>query len=91
MPECFICGGNGRGMPLERHHCIGAALRKKSEKYGLVVRLCHWCHNEPPNGVHHNAKSRKIVQQWAQRKAMADNNWTTADFIKHFGKNYLED
>ena len=40
LRECFLCGRNGRGDRLERHHIFGAANRKLSEKYGLTVWLC---------------------------------------------------
>ena len=60
-PKCFMCGST---VWLERHHVFGASNRKKSEKYGLWVYLCHNCHNEPPNGVHHNAERMR----WLQRK-----------------------
>lgn len=83
---CFLCGRDG---PLERHHIFGAANRKKSEKYGLVVELCHDCHNEPPRGAHHNAETALYLHQWGQRKAMLEQGWSTHDFIREFGKNYL--
>lgn len=76
---------------LEHHHIFGGALRKKSEKYGLVVYLCHRCHNEPPNGVHHNRETRRVVQVYGQLKAMREQGWTVEDFRREFYKNYLED
>ena len=86
MKECFLCH---RMAFTERHHIFGAACRSKSERYGLVVNLCHWCHNEPPKGVHHNKESALYVKQYGQRKAMQENGWSTEDFIREFGKNYL--
>lgn len=47
--NCDLCGKYGY---LELHHIFGGANRSLSEKYGLVVNLCHECHNEPPEGVH---------------------------------------
>lgn len=90
--KCFICGrycGN-----TERHHLFGAFNRKKSEKLGLVVDLCHACHNEQPHddfagGVHFNAELMRALHEYGQRKAMEENNWTTEDFIREFGRNYL--
>lgn len=84
--RCFICHSNEW---LEWHHVWGAALRGKSEKYGLVVRLCHYCHNEPPDGVHQNIELRRKLQAFAQKKAMEHYGWSEEDFIKEFGKNYL--
>ena len=83
---CFLCGRYG---PLEKHHIFGAANRKKSEKYGLVVGLCHDCHNEPHRGAHHNKDTALYLHQWGQRKAMLEQGWSTYDFIREFGKNYL--
>lgn len=70
---------------------IYSAVRcaKKSERYGLVVTLCHSCHNEPPYGVHHNAKAMQKLHEYGQRKAMAENGWNIDDFRREFYKNYL--
>ena len=84
--RCFLCHSR---CWLEYHHVYGAANRKKSDKLGLVVRLCHYCHNEPPNGVHHNKEVRSKLQAYAQQKAMEHYGWSVDDFIKEFGKNYL--
>lgn len=84
--RCFICGS---WRWLEWHHVFGAALKKISEKYGLMVRLCHYCHNEPPFGVHQNREIRRKLQAFAQQKAMDHNGWSIEDFIKEFHKNYL--
>jgi hypothetical protein len=82
-----LCGRYGN---LERHHIFGGALRKKSEKYGLTVDLCHSCHNEPPEGAHHNKDTMQKLHEYGQRKAMKENGWTIEDFRREFYKNYLE-
>lgn len=87
MNYCFICG---RYTYTERHHIFGGAYRKKSDKYGLAVNLCHYCHNEPPNGVHHNAANMLWLKQTGQRRMM-EQGWTVERFREEFGKNYLED
>lgn len=84
--ECYFCGSHNW---IEIHHIFGAANRSKSTMYGLVVPLCRWCHNEPPNGVHHNKALRLHLQTIAQKKAMERYDWTEDDFRKIFGKNYL--
>lgn len=86
MNKCFLCG---RETITEKHHIFGAALKKKSEKYGLLVDLCHYCHNEPPIGAHHNKDTMLYLHQYGQRKVMAEQNWTIEDFRKEFYKNYL--
>lgn len=57
--------------------------------YGLVVDLCHSCHNEPPGGAHFNKDTMLMLHQYGQRKAMRDNNWTVDEFRDEFYKNYL--
>lgn len=86
MKRCFLCG---RWAYTERHHIFGGGLRKKSEKYGLVVDLCHACHNEPPNGAHQNRETAEQMHKHGQLKAMKENGWSIEDFIREFGKNYL--
>ena len=85
--RCFMCGSVRW---LEWHHVFGGALRSKSEKYGLKVRLCHHCHNEPPNGVHFNKEVRQKLQAFTQKKAMKYYGWSIEDFRKEFYKNYLD-
>ncbi|MBQ7534111.1 MAG: hypothetical protein IJT43_00650, partial [Stomatobaculum sp.] len=52
---CFLCGRNGMDDPLDTHHIFNGASRKKSEAYGLTVRLCHGrCHQNGPDSVHRN-------------------------------------
>ena len=84
---CFLCGSH---QWLEEHHVFGGnGKRQMSEKYGLKVFLCHYCHNEPPNGVHHNRETMQFLQRIAQQKAMERYRWTMDDFRFIFGKNYL--
>lgn len=83
---CFLCGRYG---PVERHHIFGAANRKKSERYGLTVNLCHWCHNEPPDGAHFSAATARTLHIYGQCKAMKEQGWSVEDFVREFGKNYL--
>lgn len=87
--ECFICGRNANAdyFGLDEHHCFPGSYRKNSEKYGLKVYLCHdRCHL---NGVHKKAELNNKVKAKAQEIAMEHYGWTTEEFIKIFGKNYL--
>lgn len=86
MRYCILCGSTKW---IERHHIFGGALRKKSEKYGLVVDLCHKCHNEPPDGVHHNKDVMLNLHQYGQKKVMQEQGWTIERFRQEFRKNYL--
>lgn len=84
---CFLCPA--RGVPLEEHHVFGGGCRRLSEHYGLKVYLCHGCHNEPPKGVHFNREEREKLQAKVQKIAMRHFGWTTEDFIKIFGRNFV--
>ena len=86
MRECEICGST---QWLEQHHVFNGPYRKKSEKFGAVANLCHFCHNEPPNGVHFNAERMQALKARYQLIVMEKYSMTKADFIKEFGKNYL--
>lgn len=90
MKECFLCGRNGNGDRLERHHIFGGSRRPLSEKYGLVVYLCgSRCHRNGEYAVHRNAETMALLHRYGQRKAMSENNWAEREFIKNFGRNYL--
>ena len=87
--RCYICGKNAHAdyWGLDEHHVFSGANRKKSERYGLKVYICHTsCHLY---GVHKNAELNRQLRADAQKKAMEHYGWTTQDFIKIFGKNYI--
>jgi hypothetical protein len=54
-----------------------------------MVWLCHYCHNEPPDGVHQNRRRRLMLQARAQEAAMREYGWSIEDFRGIFGKNYI--
>lgn len=88
--RCWLCGRDGSWEPLDRHHIFGGTYRKKSEKYGLVVYLCHrTCHIFGKKAAHNCAETMLDLKQYGQKKAMQEQGWTTEDFIREFGKNYL--
>lgn len=88
---CWLCGRNGASDRLDRHHIFGGPYRKKSEKYGLVVYLCHdRCHIFGPEAAHQSPKTMQRIRMYGQRKAMREQGWTVEDFRREFGKSYLE-
>ena len=90
MNTCWLCGANGCVDPLDKHHIFGGANRKKSDRMGLVVYLCHnRCHIFGKNAVHQNKETMLKLHKYGQQKAMLENDWNTARFIAEFGKNYL--
>lgn len=86
---CYLCGRTAPE-PLDIHHCFSGSLRKKSEKYGLLVYLCHdSCHL---GGAHKDAAIALYLHQQAQKAAMATYHWTLDDWRRHMlTKNFLED
>lgn len=90
--RCYFCHKPSQ----EWHHIFNASFKKKSEKYGAMVRLCHMCHNEPPNeqikfegGVHFNKEKWDKLRVEAQYKIMAEQGWTVEQWRSEFEKNYL--
>lgn len=83
---CYLCK---RWTQTENHHIFGGAYRKKADKDGLTVYLCHWCHNEPPKGVHFNYDNNIHLKQIGQKAWMDYYGKTIEDFIKEYGRNYL--
>ncbi len=82
--ECFFCHTTNW---LELHHIFGGSNKKNSEKYGFIVYLCHYCHNEPPFGVHHNAENMSKLRAIAQKKF--EETQSRDEFRRIFGKSYL--
>lgn len=81
--NCYICGRGGR---LETHHIFNGALRKKSERYKALIRVCGDCHRE----IHKNISLREGLKGRFQKEIMEREQWTKQDFIKEFYKNYME-
>lgn len=87
---CWLCGRNGNGDPLDKHHIFGGANRKLSERYGLWVPLCHGrCHESGPEAVHRNAGTMQALHEYGQALAMEENGWSIEEFRAVFGRSYL--
>lgn len=81
---CFLC----QGRATEEHHCIhGTANRKLSEKYGLKVYLCPYCHRISKLAVHNNYFTDTKIKQIAQQRFTEE--YPELNFIKVFGKSFL--
>ena len=90
--RCWLCGKNGSGDRLEKHHIFPGPFRDKSEKYGLYVWLCgDSCHRNGMGSAHRSRDVAEKLKRYGQKKAMEDLGWTTEQFIAEFGKNYLGD
>ena len=84
--ECIVCGTTYN---LHDHHIFFGARRKLSEKRGLKVWLCANHHNMSNAGVHQNRILDLKLKKFAQ-KYYEEHYGTRTDFIKEFGKNYLD-
>ena len=80
--ECHVCGVGG---DLARHEVFPGPYRQKSKKYGLWVNLCPACHTM----AHSSREEAAVLKRRAQKAAMEAYGWSTAEFRKRFGKNYL--
>lgn len=83
---CYLCGRNGNGDPLEKHHVFGGtANRKKSEKYGLYVWICgSRCHREGPVSAH-RCKLTALRLKIDAQKAF-ERTHTREEFYQEFGR-----
>lgn len=83
--ECFICKNP---YSLECHHIYpGSANRKKSEKTGLKVWLCHDHHTGGPDAVHNNPRVMRWLKETGQ--AAFEKTHSREEFMRIFGRTYL--
>ena len=86
---CYCCGK--RAGKLDRHEPFGGAYRDKSKALGLWIMLCHYPCHQGRTGAHGDPAVNEEYRKEAQRRAMEVYGWTTADFIREFGKNHLSE
>ena len=68
------------------------AYRKNSEKYGLTVYLCHGsCHICGEKAVHSCRETMDELHRYGQKMAMERMGWTKEDFMREFGRNYMDE
>lgn len=81
--RCYMCGIGG---DLARHEPLdGIGRRSLSKHYGLWICVCPACHELS----HKERKVQDELRILCQKAAMLEYGWTTADFIKIFGKSYI--
>ena len=83
--ECYITKATEG---LHKHHIFGGPNRKLSELYGLYVYLIPKYHTGD-KGVHFNREFDLQLKREGQMKFEAIHG-SREDFIRIFGKNYLE-
>lgn len=87
--ECWVCKTTTN---LHRHEVFyGSANRKKSIEDGLTVKLCGKHHNLSSEGVHFNKELDLKLKRLGQIVYEEYYHKTDEDFIKRYGKNYIED
>ena len=73
---------------LERHHVLGGvANRPLSERYGLWVYCCDYCHRDTKNGVQYNREKSDSLKRLAQIAFEAKYDHET--WMQIFRKSYL--
>ena len=88
IPFVEGCCWCGRGGDLVRHEMFGGTGRRgKSKRLGLWVRLCPACHE----AVHRGKSSFLPLLRLGEMSARSAYGWSKKDFIREFGKSYLED
>lgn len=91
LGRCWLCGEPAAwNDPLDKHHVFGGALRRKSERDGLWVKLHHYrCHEDGPRSVHRCAAIRRQLQAAAQREWMKERGSGEEAFRAAYYKSYI--
>lgn len=84
LEHCYFCGAPEPQI----HHIFNGAMKRKSEKYGLIMPLC-MNHHTGPEGVHTIPGRMKVTKEFGQQ--MFELYYPELSFLAIFGKNYRED
>lgn len=84
MDHCMVCLNTN---PEVHHVFFGMANRKLSDKYGLVVPLCHIHHRTSSLSPHFDREFDLTLKRYAQEKFQEV--YPKLNFQEIFGKNYL--
>ncbi len=79
LEHCILCGQKKDNL----HEVFGGRNRPNSMKYGIVIPLCVFHHQE----IHKNKELQGFYHKLGQKKFME--YYPKEDFIKIFKKNYL--
>lgn len=90
---CYLCmlldGNYSQHLTLHEHHIFGGANRRNSEETGLTVYLCPEHHLTGKLAVHNCKYTMDLMHKIGQRKY--EETHTRQEFMKIFGKNYMEE
>lgn len=73
-----------------KHHIFGGANRKLSEQDGLFIYLTPELHNMSNKGIHFNKTFMDYAHSVGQLSWMRYYKKSKEEFIKRYGKNYLD-
>lgn len=83
--RCYLCGRCDQ--KLDRHEPFNGSCRTKSKELGMWVVLCSTrCHH---GDAHKRFQTARQLKQEAQEAAMEEYGWSTKEFVRRFGKNWL--
>lgn len=89
---CYLCmlldNNYTQHIILQEHHIFGGPNREHSEETGLKVYLCPDHHTMGRLAVHNCQETMDLLHKIGQRKY--EETHTREEFMKLFGKNYLE-
>lgn len=75
---------------LHKHHIFGGANRTRSERDGLFVYLPPELHNMSDLGIHFDKEFMEYAHKAGQQAWQEHYNKTTEEFIKEYGKSYID-
>lgn len=80
LEKCYLCKAKKEDL----HEIYEGKNRQLSMKYGLVIPLCRKCHISVTNNKTLQEKLHKVGQKVFKK------HYKTENFVKIFGKNYLD-
>ena len=85
--ECYVCKITTN---IHIHEVYYGKNRQRSIKDGCCVYLCGKHHNQSNEGVHFNHELDIKLKKETEKKWIEVYNKTIEDFIKEYGKNYID-
>lgn len=85
--RCYVCDTTSN---IHIHETYYGKNRQKSIEDGCCVYLCGRHHNQSNLGVHFNHELDLEIKKQMEKCWLEHYNKTIDDFIKKFGRNYLE-
>lgn len=84
LDHCYFCGAP----EAQIHHIFNGSMKRKSEKYGLIMPLC-MNHHTGAEGVHTIPGKMTATKEFGQR--MFELYHPELNFLEIFKKNYIQE